>query len=1008
MTACTTTNWPGDSSLKSVEKRDSNDYFYNYGSLIKSLQTQKTLTSEEFYILGEYFFFRGEFHTSEKYLLHAMESTDERVVFASFILFRNLFASYSLAEGMAKIRPQTTNPKILRYLLRDSVAWALALGDSHQATNQLKQLNPMNQCRFYRESYLNSSSDSAAQSSIEQNYVKKEKIVAKSEQTIILPSNRAEISLENYTTVNSGEIYYLHSDFFVARKKKKRDFTVFVETEMSYRLYIDGVVVKEQLFGGFKTENESDLYLPMSCASGRHSLLLKVMPQRGDNTDISLFFIDNVKHDSHLSWRLPTHSNTHTASSQKRPLFSSRKQGDIFNAYLDLIGKSFEYGAYSSQLWMQFYSRVMGSDNPALLWRLAEIAIGEKQRLTAQKLFDTALSREGKMDYIRMRYSDVLLAHTYADSVHILFRKDSEKKTIPYRILEGDYLREKGWLTLYNQAIQQMQHDFPDYVITSLYGADNRELRGDKKGDIRVKEGILNRLPGYLPIASGLLEQYEKDGDLDRVISFTTSLLSIYPEIASYHMARADARYARKLYSDAYKDYVQVLKLNPTSVESLIKLGDIAVELGDYSDALNRYLSARSIAPNIVAISEKLEQLDALRSPPNLTSYLLSQEAVDRLKKESLTSFCEEDIQVIVDEGIQEFTTVSSYHAIYRVILRVLTKEGARKLSIIPVKRRVLSATLTKANGTVSDDWSHELVALSFGNLSVGDVIEYTVKDYGMPQRWIEGVDIEWLFGQQGRCVEKSILTMRYPENLAIQTYRQGAVKKIKESVTKGLKQVVFEVDQTVFSETDEPSLLFRDVVPLVAITSVPSWDVVAEWALSLIRDEALPSTPIVKKAQLLYGKGSVLAFINNAYRFVADEIRYKPTYEEGLRAKPVRADLLLRRREGSYSDRVNLLKSLLTSGGVTSFFVLTKREKDGAVFTTMPAMQFSHTLLWIPPQKGVDTGFFIDFSPEKGVPGLISVTLEGKTGLLLDDDEGKWRFVLLHSLVEKKKGIIF
>jgi hypothetical protein len=158
----------------------------------------------------------------------------------------------------------------------------------------------------------------------------------------------------------------------------------------------------------------------------------------------------------------------------------------------------------------------------------------------------------------------------------------------------------------------------------------------------------------------------------------------------------------------------------------------------------------------------------------------------------------------------------------------------------------------------------------------------------------------------------------------------------------------------------------------------------------------------------VLYGKGSGLSFINNAYRFVTDEIQYKPSDNDGFRMSPVRADLLLRKKKGDYTDKSNLLKSLLTAGGISSFFVFTKNVEDGAVFTTMPSMQFTHTLLWIPPQKGVETGFFIDFSPKKGVPGLIHIGLEGKTGFLLDDYKGKWSFVLLHSLMKKKSGIIF
>ena len=184
----------------------------------------------------------------------------------------------------------------------------------------------------------------------------------------------------------------------------------------------------------------------------------------------------------------------------------------------------------------------------------------------------------------------------------------------------------------------------------------------------------------------------------------------------------------------------------------------------------------------------------------------------------------------------------------------------------------------------------------------------------------------------------------------------------------------------------------------MLSLSSDPSWDAIAQQAFQLIRQASFISPPVAEQAQKLHGTGGVAQFVMRAYQFVSGTILSETNSDSTLKTVPHSADRVLTSKSGDYTDKANLFRSLLKSEGVRSFFVLTKSGDNGSVFKDMPAMQFTHTLIWIPSQKGIKNGFFVDFSLKKGLQGVVAEGVDGKEGFLLDDNKGEWRFITIHS----------
>ncbi len=183
-----------------------------------------------------------------------------------------------------------------------------------------------------------------------------------------------------------------------------------------------------------------------------------------------------------------------------------------------------------------------------------------------------------------------------------------------------------------------------------------------------------------------------------------------------------------------------------------------------------------------------------------------------------------------------------------------------------------------------------------------------------------------------------------------------------------------------IFETRDVPPLKDEYLMPApqdlaynISISSLNSWDELATWYATLIREQDEITPKIEERTkQLLSGAWSRKEKVKRLYEYVATNIRYYG-YELGIWAiKPYPADFVLKQGAGDCKDKTTLLSTMLASEGINSYPVLISAgdtrgvnahlPDGGAEVEAVPSLAyFNHMILVV---EGDKDGEFIWLDP--------------------------------------------
>jgi hypothetical protein len=140
-----------------------------------------------------------------------------------------------------------------------------------------------------------------------------------------------------------------------------------------------------------------------------------------------------------------------------------------------------------------------------------------------------------------------------------------------------------------------------------------------------------------------------------------------------------------------------------------------------------------------------------------------------------------------------------------------------------------------------------------------------------------------------------------------------------------------------------------QEVVPLIAVSTIGSWQEVSRWYANLTRD-GQKMTPELEQlvAQVTQGKTGQEARIQALFFWVCRNIRYVETSFTGDKAgfKPAPAEQTFQRKYGVCRDKAQFLVTLLRSIGVDAHVVLITAGVRMDV--DIPTTQFNHAIVAI------------------------------------------------------------
>lgn len=202
-----------------------------------------------------------------------------------------------------------------------------------------------------------------------------------------------------------------------------------------------------------------------------------------------------------------------------------------------------------------------------------------------------------------------------------------------------------------------------------------------------------------------------------------------------------------------------------------------------------------------------------------------------------------------------------------------------------------------------------------------------------------------------------------------------GSFLDIKPTITENnyTRTYIFETREVPSLKDEYLMPAPQDLAYNISISSLDSWDKLATWYATLIREQDEITPKIEEKTkQLLSGTWSRKEKIKRLYEYVATNIRYLG-FELGIWAiKPYPADHVLKVGAGDCKDKTTLLSTMLSSVGIDSYPVLISAgdtrgvnahlSDGGSEVEAVPSLAyFNHMILVV---EGDKDGEFIWLDP--------------------------------------------
>ncbi len=283
-----------------------------------------------------------------------------------------------------------------------------------------------------------------------------------------------------------------------------------------------------------------------------------------------------------------------------------------------------------------------------------------------------------------------------------------------------------------------------------------------------------------------------------------------------------------------------------------------------------------------------------------------------------------EIIKILNKKGVKKYSSLSfpfsSKNQKLKVyFIKIIQPDG----NIIHINLSNLK-TVTAPFNPEAPIFSNQLLkTIQIPDLSKGSILDYKFRSIVLKPYMKNNFFTEDYFGGLSP-LKKSVYKLTIPDGVYYRYAEYGF--KEKPEIIKNSKNITLVWSlwnrKKITPEPMGPGESF--IVPHVMISSVKSWNKVAEWYTKLTKDIIKPNKRLddfIKK--ITASKKTKLAKIKSIYNFVAKKIRYVG-YEFGIDGyKPSDVNAIFKNRLGDCKDHATLFASMLNKIGVKAYPVL-------------------------------------------------------------------------------------
>jgi len=473
-------------------------------------------------------------------------------------------------------------------------------------------------------------------------------------------------------------------------------------------------------------------------------------------------------------------------------------------------------------------------------------------------------------------------------------------------------ISKPGWVIITSHSPRE-GHDgmFCRVFADALY---NEAVDEDENGDISLLEA-------YLHTKEEIKRWYEEDGSVALEhphLDDNGDGIGSYKEVPSQ-----DGDLAKTAFFGEGKPVSNIAEAKLEFGEDVSEIFKRAPEAADYPDA------------NAVILLET-ESLDINDD----ISYLYSNRRIVKIFKESGKNFGK--VSIPYTRGNDNITI---HHAKTHLPNgKVVELDQKRIVKDIPPPEAVEAGLFVDAR----------LMQFTMPKMREGCIIDYSysVKRAG---HMMKGEYWHQMYFQTSAPMQKYLFKIRCPKKKDFQYHISGPDIQPKITETTYSKTYEFLAENVGPLKDEKFMPAARDLAYCITLSSLESWEQLAKWYYTLIKEQDHVATNVEEKAkELIAGARSRGDKIRRVYEFVAANVSYVGI-ELGIWAiKPHPAEAVLEDKHGDCKDKATLLSAMLKSIGIKSYPVLIPAGESKKFIKEIPTLSyFNHMILVAEEEEG-------------------------------------------------------
>ncbi len=557
--------------------------------------------------------------------------------------------------------------------------------------------------------------------------------------------------------------------------------------------------------------------------------------------------------------------------------------------------------------------------------------------------------------------------------------------------LERAYAME-GWSEDRCRALEEADARWPRWPKIRRALADCLDDLGYDREAQRMRLELLEELPGSTSLLYRAYLQALKALDYKEALDYAEQTVRVRPDRFGPRLRLA--RVLRKMHRDeeARAQLKKLIELAPTAAPAFETLAQMAYRGGDTGAAVANWRRALEREPDNEKIAQRLDYLAPAEAGPWAEDVPSDEDiAAVIASRDALEPSPGADVALLLDHEVAWLRTDGSSVSVVTFVSHALNVSGRDRITEYSARPggtvRVLEAYSIGPDGQRKEASSIRDSTIRYRGLEVGStvVVQYRIDtppnhvigDYYSSTWWFQSPKDQYL---------RSEYVLWAPRGAALSTYVNGEVE-VGERADKGRVRRSWRAKNTPVLVPESHCPGAGEIAWHLQVSTVPTWDLFVEWEKALLHNAFRRSPELVALAQQL-GEGAETKTqrLERIQSHLAGEVSYQQDYENPIAGvKPHAAPMVLARGYGDCKDKSVLFITLAGLLGIETRFALVRTRDLGPVRKEVPAQQFNHAIVYVPPQEGIEEGRFFDPTADSLDVSVLRDDVQGTTAFILD-----------------------